>query len=177
MGLAICKSIVELHEGSIVAKSEGKGRGSTFIVTLPTLRGLAKLPVEKEPTLPDGPGGLKALRILLVEDHPDTARLMRRLLIAEGHAVQLAGDVATAVNLAGAHPFDLLLSDLGLPDGTGVDLMRTLRAAGSRLPGIVLSGYGQDQDIARSLEAGFATHLVKPLSLKQLRNAMVELIG
>lgn len=177
LGLAICKTIVELHEGSIVAKSEGKGRGSTFIVTLPTLRGMVKLPVEGEPTLPDGPGGLKGLRILLVEDHPDSARLMRRLLIAEGHAVQLAGDVATALNLAGAQSFDLLLSDLGLPDGTGVDLMRTLRAAGSRLPGIVLSGYGQDQDIARSLEAGFAAHLVKPLSLKQLRNAMAELIG
>lgn len=132
---------------------------------------------EPGPAAPDGPRPVKPLRILLVEDHADTARAMRWLLKADGHAVQSAGDVAAALKLAAAHEFDLLLSDLGLPDGTGVDLMRTLRQEGSTLPGIVLSGYGQDQDVARSREAGFATHLIKPLTAEMLRDAIGALVG
>ena len=91
LGLAICKTIVELHGGTIRAQSDGKGKGSTFIVTLPTLMGLVKLPEEIEPIPPVGLSPFTALRILLVEDHPDTAKLMRRLLTAEGHAVRWAG--------------------------------------------------------------------------------------
>jgi two-component system CheB/CheR fusion protein len=117
------------------------------------------------------------LRILLVEDHVDTARIMRWLLKADGHTVQWAGDVAAGLKLAAVEEFDLLLSDLGLPDGTGMDLMRTLRKKGSMLPGIVLSGYGQDQDVAGSHQAGFAAHLVKPLSPGKLRDAISALVG
>jgi DNA-binding response OmpR family regulator len=117
------------------------------------------------------------LRILLVEDHADTARVLRRLLKVEGHSVEWGADVAAGLKLAADHEFDLLLSDLGLPDGTGVDLMRTLREKGSTLPGIVISGYGQDQDIARSLEVGFAAHLVKPINLRKLREAIVALVS
>jgi CheY-like chemotaxis protein len=97
---------------------------------------------------------------------------MRRLLEAEGHQVQTAGDVATALELAAQYSFDLLLSDLGLPDGSGVDLMRTLRGRGRTLPGIALSGYGQEEDIRRSKEAGFAAHLTKPTSSDQLARAI-----
>ena len=78
--------------------------------------------------------------------------------------VETAGDVATALELAGRHPFDLLISDLGLPDGSGHDLMRELRSRGHTFPGIALSGYGQEEDILRSREAGFAAHLTKPVS-------------
>jgi PAS domain S-box-containing protein len=177
LGLAICKTIVELHGGVITAQSEGKGRGATFVVRLPTLVGVRSVPAEQGPAAPGGPLPVKPLRILLVEDHADTARIMRRLLTAEGHAVQLAGDVAAGLKLTAAHEFDLLLSDLGLPDGTGVDLMRALRQEGSTLPGIVVSGYGQDQDVERSLEAGFAAHLVKPLSLQKLHDAIAALTG
>jgi two-component system CheB/CheR fusion protein len=177
LGLAICKSIVDLHGGVISAQSEGKDRGATFLVSLPKMLGVPALQPELEPAAPDGPLPVKPLRILLVEDHADTARIMRWLLTADGHAVQWAGDVAAALKLAAEHEFDLLLSDLGLPDGTGADLMRTLRQQGSVVPGIVLSGYGQDQDIARSREAGFAAHLVKPLIPRKLRDAIAALLA
>jgi two-component system CheB/CheR fusion protein len=177
LGLAIAKTIMDLHGGVITAQSEGKDRGATFVVRLPVIVGVRSANTKTEPAAPDEPRPLKPLRILLVEDHADTARIMRRLLTADGHAVQWAGDVAAGLELAAAHPFDLLLSDLGLPDGTGADLMRALRQEGSKLPGIVLSGYGQDQDVARSCEAGFAAHLVKPLSPKMLRDAIGALIG
>lgn len=176
LGLAICKTIVDLHGGVITAQSEGKDRGATFVVRLPTMAGVQSVQAEQEPAAPDGLRPVKPLRILLVEDHADTARIMRRLLTADGHAVNWAGDVAAALKLAAAHKFDLLLSDLGMPDGTGVDLMRALRRDGSTLPGIVLSGYGQDQDVARSLQAGFAAHLIKPLSLKDLRETIAALV-
>ena len=85
----------------------------------------------------------------------------------------MAGDVATALELAGRHAFDLLLSDLGLPDGSGHDLMRQLRQRGHKFPGIALSGYGQEEDIQRSREAGFSAHLTKPAS----REAVVEAVA
>ena len=170
LGLAISKTIVELHEGAITAHSGGKNRGATFSVTLPLAVGAR---VVREETKRSGTG--RPLRILLVEDHPDTGRTLRQLLTADGHAVEWACDVASALRLAGDQTFDLLLSDLGLPDGTGEDLMRALRAQGSALPGIVISGYGMEQDVARSREAGFATHLVKPVSLHKLEEAIVAL--
>ena len=172
LGLAICKVIVGLHEGTITARSKGKGRGATFIVTLPGATVAASSPGPEKPPAPVDPPVLKPLRILLVEDHADTARMMSRVLKNDGHAVQWAGDMADGLRLAAAHPFDLLLCDLGLPDGTGWDLMHALRAAGSALPGIVLSGYGQDQDLERSREAGFKAHLTKPVNLQTLREAI-----
>jgi CheY-like chemotaxis protein len=115
------------------------------------------------------------LRILVVEDHVDTVRIMCRALNIDGHSVKCAGDVADGLKLAAESDFDLLLSDVGLPDGNGWDLMRALRLRGSKLPGIVLSGYGQDQDIERSYEAGFAAHLIKPLTLQTIRDAIGSL--
>ena len=113
------------------------------------------------------------MHILLVEDHGVTAKMMQMVLTSDGHTVESAGDVATALELAGQHPFDLLMSDLGLPDGSGHDLMRELRLRGHKFPGIALSGYGQEEDIQRSHEAGFAAHLTKPAS----REAVVEAIA
>ena len=116
-------------------------------------------------------------KILLVEDHGDTARMMNLLLVADGHAVQWASDVAGGLELAARQEFDLLLSDVGLPDGTGVEMMRTLRQRGSRLPGIIVSGYGQNDDIARSRDAGFTAHLVKPVGLPELHEAIRATCG
>lgn len=172
LGLAICKTIVNLHGGSITAHSDGKHRGATFIVRLPVLVGV-KLPnpeiapVDMDPFIPAHP-----LEILLVEDHADTARVIKWLLTKDGHSVQWAGDISTGLKLARAHRFDLLLSDLGLPDGSGIDLMHRLRKEGSPLIGIIISGYGQDEDVSRSIDAGFAAHLVKPLSRQKLRDAI-----
>src|SRR5690606_28522700 len=98
------------------------------------------------------------LRILLVEDHEPTRRALERLLRRRGFEVAPAGSLAQARELARASAYDLLVSDVGLPDGSGCDLMRELRAAYG-LKGIALTGYGMEQDIVRSRAAGFASHL------------------
>jgi two-component system CheB/CheR fusion protein len=190
LGLTISKAMVELHGGTIEARSAGKGKGATFTVRLP-LQAAAKAPAGWEAAalcLAQGvgrdasagaaqPAG-RNLRILLVEDHGDTARIMKTVLTRQGHEVHLAGDVATALSAAqqrgraSGEGFDLLISDLGLPDGSGHDLMRALRAAGLTFPGIALSGYGQEQDVQDSHAAGFAEHLTKPASLTQLQAAV-----
>ncbi len=177
LGLAISKALVELHGGTIEALSEGRDKGATFRVRLPLM----------VPAAVSAPGGsskasapaaaprraVRPLRILMVEDHGVTAKLMRMVLSADGHTIESAGDVATALELAGQQPFDLLLSDLGLPDGSGHDLMRQLRQRGHKFPGIALSGYGQAEDIQRSREAGFSAHLTKPAS----REAVLEAVA
>lgn len=171
LGLAISKALVEMHGGTIEAISEGRGKGATFRIRLPRIAP----PNQAESRVPAAPArrAARPLRILLVEDHGVTAKMMRMVLTEEGHTVETAGDVATALELAGRHSFDLLLSDLGLPDGSGHDLMRELRLRGHRFPGIALSGYGQEEDIQRSHRAGFAAHLTKPAS----REAVVEAVA
>jgi DNA-binding response OmpR family regulator len=104
----------------------------------------------------------------VVEDQGDTAEMMRLMLESQGHRVDTAGDVQTAVNKASQENFDVLISDLGLPDGSGLDVMKELRARGYTLPGIALSGYGQDSDIQQSGQAGFAIHITKPVDLDRL---------
>jgi two-component system CheB/CheR fusion protein len=172
LGLAICKMIVTLHGGTITAGSAGPARGATFEVRLPAMAAASPGKIPNAPLAPGKAAAAKGLRILLVEDHVDTARMMSRVLKVDGHAVQWACDVAQGLKLAADQEFDLLLSDVGLPDGTGWDLMRALRQAGSAIPGIAMTGYGQDQDVERSHEVGFMTHLTKPLSIQVLRDAI-----
>jgi CheY-like chemotaxis protein len=120
-------------------------------------------------------GSLSSLRILLVEDHVDTRDMMARLLRLLGCQVTSVGSVADALSAAGTHQFDLLLSDIGLPDGTGFDVMQNLRD--QHVHGIALSGYGYDEDIARSHDAGFEMHLTKPVNIEVLREAIQKLAG
>jgi len=179
LGLAISKAMVDLHGGSITAESRGIGQGAAFRVTLPVLA-LGKGEVTIGPDgLPAGKAAqnrtvLPPLRVLLVEDHGDTARIMRRLLAAAGHSVTHAGDVATALETVAANRagFDLLISDLGLPDASGHELMRRLKEKGYTLPGIVISGYGTEADVQQSRAAGFCAHLTKPVSVPHLEAAM-----
>jgi len=177
LGLAISKKIVDLHGGTITAQSEGKGTGSTFSVTLPILAGTLPVQVEDVPAHERSRRPIRPLRILLVEDHVDGAEAFSQLLTEIGHAVRWAPDVTSALRFAKEDRFDLLISDLDLPDGSGLDLMRTLREEGSTLIGFTLSGYGQQQDIAQSREAGFAMHLTKPIEFKALEEALGELGG
>jgi len=116
----------------------------------------------------------RSLRILFVEDHGDTAEMMGLLLSMNGHEVEHASDVASALEAAGRRPFDLLISDLGLPDASGLELMRELRRRGTAVPGIALSGYGQEDDVRNSLAAGFAAHLTKPASPDKLADTIVR---
>lgn len=111
------------------------------------------------------------LRLLVVEDHSDTAELLGSLLKLRGHDVVIANNVEDALRLASETPFDLVVSDVGLPDATGYDLMRELR---ERMPirGIAVSGWGRPEDIAKSRAAGFAEHLTKPVRLEKLQQAI-----
>lgn len=176
LGLAIARAIVEMHGGTIEAHSEGPQRGATFRVRLPVLdASRLATPGREQPAAAVAPSSsTRPLRILLVEDHGDTADMMRLLLTMHGHDVKVAGDVATALEEAGGSAFDLLVSDLGLPDGSGTDLMTELRRRGFKMPGIALSGYGQEQDIRRSREVGFAAHLTKPASADRLAEAIAS---
>jgi DNA-binding response OmpR family regulator len=109
-----------------------------------------------------------------VEDHADTALLMERILKRFGHRVRVATTVAAALSIAATYPFDLLISDIGLPDGTGLDLIRELRI-GRSVVGIAVSGFGMESDIAGSLEAGFVAHLTKPIDVGRLERIMGEI--
>lgn len=177
LGLAISKSILEMHDGKIEATSPGKGRGATFTIRLPLLAlhhaGDLSGPVA-EPASPTG-SDTQTLRVLVVEDHGDTAEMMRIMLESKGHDVQTAGDVATALQTVVRQEFDLLISDLGLPDGSGLDLIRELRARGHLFPSIALSGYGQDNDIQQSRAAGFAAHLTKPVDVDKLLSTIDQI--
>jgi CheY-like chemotaxis protein len=115
------------------------------------------------------------LRLLIVEDHTDTALMLARLLKASGYRVKTAGTASEALELVEREPFDVLVSDLGLPDATGLELMRKI---GERhtLKGIAMSGYGMDEDIRKSLEAGFSEHLVKPVDVLTLERAILRLV-
>lgn len=168
LGLTISKALVELHGGKLEAYSAGRDQGATFRVRLPLCAPADQAAVSKVRESP----ATRPLRILLVEDHGATAQMIRRVLAEKNHAVETAGDVSTALHLAAMSEFDLLVSDLGLPDGSGHDLIRELRARGNDIPAIALSGYGQESDVRRSHEAGFAAHLTKPAS----REAVVETV-
>ena len=166
LGLAICKRVIDLHSGSITAHSEGKGRGATFTVTLNAMAtSMLEGPVL---FLESEPPRMKHVQILFVEDHEDTARVLGRILRNAGFDVSHAGTVAEARRLAASKRFDLLISDLGLPDGSGLELMKALRDA-QGMKGIALSGFGTDEDVAASAAAGFAAHLTKPVDWERLR--------
>lgn len=182
LGLAIARAIVDLHGGIIRAESAGISQGATFIVELPDVAdqetGVTSpmtRPATAENADTDGrPEAAPSLRLLLVEDHEPTLAVLKRLLSRAGYQVFTASSVAAAVAAAEAAPFDVVVSDLGLPDGTGLEVITKLRLIQPRLRGIALSGYGMEDDLHRSVEAGFERHLVKPVDFNQLRRALRE---
>lgn len=115
-----------------------------------------------------------ACSLLLVEDHADTRRSMQMLLQNSGCAVKTAASAAEALELARQHKFDVVVSDIGLPDTTGTELMAKLKALYD-IRGIALSGYGMEDDLARSSKAGFSMHLIKPVSIGVLEDAIRQL--
>ena len=119
----------------------------------------------------------RILKILLVEDHADTAAALVYLLRRWGHAVTHACDVESAMLAAGAQAFDLIISDIGLPDGSGLDVMRRVGRQGWDVRGIAISGRAMEEDLEKSRSAGFAEHLVKPISIEHLRAAIVRAAG
>ncbi len=172
LGLAISRSLAEAHGGRLGASSPGTGLGATFTLELPSVTAPPPAALDGPPG-PAAPGPVGPLRILLVEDNADTLRIMARLLRGRGHHVTSADGLAHAVAAAEGVDFDLLISDIGLPDGSGLDLIR--RIGDPRpIPGIALSGFGMDDDIRRSREAGFAEHLTKPVDFRALEDAITR---
>jgi two-component system, chemotaxis family, CheB/CheR fusion protein len=170
LGLAICKALVDQHGGTLSGLSPGRGQGATFTVSLSTV----PAPEAAQPAgAAAGPADPAALRLLLVEDNEPTLQVMADLLELAGHDVKPAATLRAALDLAARHTFDLVVSDLGLPDGSGFNLMRELRDRYG-LQGIAVSGFGMEEDLRRSREAGFHEHLVKPVDIDKLKAAIAR---
>jgi CheY-like chemotaxis protein len=179
LGLAISRMLMQLHGGSVQAFSPGKNRGSTFVIriplsTVPLTGQLAGAPTDSVP--PMLPATRGRAPILLIEDHDATRAVLTILLQQRQYQVVATDTVAEALRLAGEQTFELVVSDLGLPDGSGYDLMKTLHER-HRLKGIALSGYGMEHDIARSREAGFVGHLTKPVTFRALEKVIEDVCG
>ena len=174
LGLAISKALVEMHGGKISAKSAGRGKGASFRVDL---RAIAS-PGGPDPVPEVPPPAIlrRRISILLVEDHRDTAEALADLLRESGDRVTIAGSLREAAEAAERSKPDLLITDVGLPDGSGLDLLRRLNSSG-RVPGIVLSGYGMERDIRASRAAGFVEHLTKPVHVGRLASVIDRIVG
>lgn len=176
LGLAIARSVVLAHGGQLRAESGGPGQGARFTVTLPLMREPAANGPLRRPASNAVPDPVVRRHILLVEDHASTLETLSRLLQRDGHSLTTASSSAEARAAAARETFDLVISDLGLPDGDGVALMYHLHGTYG-LQGIALSGYGMAEDVARTRQAGFVRHLVKPVIFADLRRAIGELAG
>jgi signal transduction histidine kinase len=168
VGLSISKSLMELHRGKIEVSSKGRNAGTTVCIELDT----AEAP--DPPTSTDGSFGsfnVHGSNVLLVEDHKDTQLSMVRLLNCLECNVTTAGTVAEAVALANGQEFDLLISDLDLPDGNGTEVMKAFNIRQHK-KGIAISGFGQDEVVKQCREAGFSAHLTKPIDMGRLAGAI-----
>jgi signal transduction histidine kinase/CheY-like chemotaxis protein len=175
LGLMIARSIIERHGGNIHASSPGRNRGATFQITVPSI---APPEVHDDPTLPLPPHILipdQALSILIVDDNIDTLRYLSEFLTRRGNRVYTAESVRSAHRIASEVSLDVIVSDIDLPDGSGLDLMATIHAT-QGTPGIALSGYGSSDDIALSRSAGFAEYLVKPVDFQVLEQAIHRVV-
>ncbi|MEO8205369.1 MAG: CHASE3 domain-containing protein [Chthoniobacterales bacterium] len=173
LGMAISKNIIEAHDGEIIATSEGLRKGSEFSMKLPWITS-----VDEEPkkALTQSVPLLSGLQILLVEDHNDTAQALCLLLVEQGHTVKIAHRVSDALKTLHEDKFDLVLSDIGLPDATGIDLILEARKFWHG-PAIAMTGYGMAEDIQKCRHAGYNAHLAKPFSPDQLESAILSLIS
>jgi PAS domain S-box-containing protein len=168
LGLAISKRLIDLHHGRIEAESRGRSFGATFKVTMDAQpEGTAAVGVNHRL----GGKTPKPLRILLVEDHHDTRRTLSRLLTHFGHEVVTADNVEGAMARMASNNIDAVLCDIGLPDGSGYEVAAQARANGG-IRAIALTGFGTEQDVQRSKEAGFDFHLVKPINFQELQTVL-----
>ena len=167
LGLALVKNIVGLHEGSVSAHSEGLGKGSTFVMTLPRVMPSAEAGAATQL----GGGAVRPMRIMLVDDNVDAVQSLAALLQGDGHTVTSHFDGRTALDDARSALVEVFILDIGLPDIDGYELVRRLRV----LPGmdrayfIALTGYGQSHDRSLALAAGFDHHCIKPINMDELR--------
>jgi CheY-like chemotaxis protein len=159
LGLALVKGLVELHGGSVRAASAGPGQGSELVARLPLIEEVA---VNRAAV--SAPGGGRRRRVLVVDDSKDAAESLAELVEMFGHSVAVAYDGESAVAIARANPFDVILCDIGLPGMSGYDVARALRAdTGRAQPQMVaVSGYALPEDLRKAADAGFDRHVAKP---------------
>src|SRR6266567_3622286 len=179
LGLTISKTLIDAHGGRIRVQSSGKNQGAIFTVELNTV----ERPIEWDGYGEDRPADRKPdvavashRRVLLVDDHHDTCLGMKRMLEHRGYQITIAHSAEQAVEKVRTQEFDLLISDIGLPDRSGYELMREVRL-NKRLPGIALSGFGSEEDVNQAREAGFAEHLTKPINFERLEKTIQSLIS
>src|SRR6266480_819991 len=179
LGLAISKALIDAHGGKIRVESRGKDQGATFSLELKTVL----TPVGGDGAKPDQPAGAEQelaasthRRVLIVDDHHDTCIGMKRMLERRGYEITVAHSAEQAVEKVRTQDFDLLISDIGLPDRSGYELMREVRV-NKDLPGIALSGFGTEQDINQARAAGFAEHLTKPINFERLERTIQNLLS
>jgi signal transduction histidine kinase/CheY-like chemotaxis protein len=179
LGLAISKALIDAHGGKITVYSDGKDHGAIFSVELNTV--LTPVGVDGEqrdkPTRPTEVQPIPAhRRVLLVDDHYDTCIGMKRMLERRGYEITVAHSAEQAVEKMRSEDFDLLISDIGLPDRSGYDLMREVRL-NNDLPGIALSGFGSEQDVEQAKQAGFSEHLTKPINFERLEKTIQDVLS
>lgn len=172
LGLSIAKALVEAHDGSITARSDGKDKGATFIIELATIA--PKVAVRKSGDPSPATATQRSLRILVVEDHEDTRSVLSRMLGRWGHVVESAATVTEAMEIAVRFETELLISDIGLPDGTGMELLGKLHRE-RNFPAIAMSGYGMESDLEQTRLAGFLAHLIKPIAAERLKETIAHL--
>lgn len=176
LGLAITRALVEQHGGRIVAESAGRGLGATFRLEFPLAKhSPSQVGVGAGNAGGMAPGRQTSRRILLVEDHEDTRETLSRLLVRRGHQVSPAGTIRAARALAASGEFDVVISDLGLPDGEGTEVLGVFSNAGRKPVSIAMTGFGMEEDIRRTLAAGFIAHLTKPINMADLDRLLTAL--
>ncbi len=178
LGLAIARAIITLHDGSITAHSDGIGHGATIRILLPTVLSTTVTP--RAPalgTIVGPPPSSSLLRILFVEDDFASRLVISRLIESKLHyIVHTAGTMKEAMELFEKQSYDLVLSDIGLPDGSGHELLTKMLALRPQQNAIALSGYGMPHDIEKSLSVGFKKHLIKPVLLAILKTAILDVV-
>ena len=174
LGLAIAGTLAQKHGGTLTAQSEGRDKGARFTLTLPLVKASADdLAVPSDERASDEI--VRSLNVLLVEDNEYTSSAMAQVLEVLGHRVGVASNVAEALALASTESFDLLVSDIGLPDGSGLEVARAWTRLQPGKPSVAITGYGMDEDIRRCHEAGFLDHLTKPVNFARLEALILDM--
>jgi len=174
VGLALARSIVELHNGTLEAQSDGADRGSKFVIRVPALA--AAEPVAAQPPEATWPSAsVIRRRVLVVDDNADAAQTLATVMRQLGHDVQVAGGGEEALRIAAGYRPEVILMDLGMPGMNGLETVRRLRQSDAKpAPYIIaVTGWGKPEDMAATREAGFDQHLMKPVDEQRL----AELIG
>jgi CheY-like chemotaxis protein len=188
LGLSIVKQLVELHGGSVSVASEGRAHGTTFTVCLPVAaRAQAAADTDAQAMRTDDAarderdaerGQLEGVRVLVVDDESDARELLQRLLEGAGARTAVAGSTGQALALVGEQPFDVIVSDIGMPGEDGYQLIRRLRERhdAAALPAVALTAYARAEDRAKVIAAGFQQHLAKPLDPVRVVSTVAALV-